>query len=776
MKLSGKAENIDLLLKVFKNNGAQIPEFFYFSIDQFNKNKNLYINKIYNKTKIKNIIVRSSSYNEDKENFSNAGKYESCVLKRKSNIFIVSKLINNFVKQFKSKKDKIIIQEYITNVDFSGVIFTKDINYDSPYYTINYDNSGKTNLITSGEKNDKIKSLIIYKNFSGKIKIFRKLIEASKKLEKITNNERLDIEFALKNKKLILFQVRPLPKPKYKVHGFDYKSKDFDEYLLKIKKKINKLKSVNPTLNSKETFFSNMSDWNPAEMIGDKPTPLGLSLYRELITDEIWREQRMSYGYKNVFPNPLLFSFAGSPYIDLRTDITSFLPINLNEKITSEIVSKYLKMLKNKPEIHDKIEFELVETCYSFLSSKRLRKFFSKKISNKYLKELKNLTKDIIKNQTIFKEKDKVDLLKNQLDQISKSKSSIIQKIFYIVKLTKNFGTSPFSGLARCAFISQRILLDLKNLKLISDQEFDNFFKSLNSLTHQFNNDIYKLKKKNITKKNFLRKYGHLRPSTYDINNLNYSEGFNKYFSNKNKNSTKFYKKKKFIKFKNSKKIDLLFKKNLNIDFKTFLNFASNSIVLREKSKLDFTRGINLIFEYLLQLGKRLKIKREDLSFLDFKTLMSYYSSIEVINLKKLILNEITKNKFEYNIMKLIKLPDFIKTEYDIYKYFDNISKPNFITLNSIFGETIELKDQNLNKIKGKILLIKNADPGYDFVFNYEIKGLITQYGGANSHMAIRYLELNIPAAIGVGQFQYENLKLNKKIMIDCAKKNIKIL
>ncbi len=776
MKLSGKAENIDLLLKVFKNDGAQIPEFFYFSIDQFNKNKNLYINKIYNKTKIKNIIVRSSSYNEDKENFSNAGKYESCVLKRKSNIFIVSKLINNFVKQFKSKKDKIIIQEYITNVDFSGVIFTKDINYDSPYYTINYDNSGKTNLITSGEKNDKIKSLIIYKNFSGKIKIFRKLIEASKKLEKITNNERLDIEFSLKNKKLILFQVRPLPKPKYKVHGFDYKSKDFDEYLLKIKKKINKLKSVNPTLNSKETFFSNMSDWNPAEMIGDKPTPLGLSLYRELITDEIWREQRMSYGYKNVFPNPLLFSFAGSPYIDLRTDITSFLPINLNEKITSEIVSKYLKILKNKPEIHDKIEFELVETCYSFLSSKRLRKFFSKKISNKYLKELKNLTKDLIKNQTIFREKDKVDLLKNQLDQISKSKSSIIQKIFYIVKLTKNFGTSPFSGLARCAFISQRILLDLKNLKLISDQEFDNFFKSLNSLTHQFNNDIYKLKKKNITKKNFLRKYGHLRPSTYDINNLNYSEGFNKYFSNKNKNSTKFYKKKKFIKFKNAKKIDLLFKKNLNIDLKTFLNFASNSIVLREKSKLDFTRGINLIFEYLLKLGKRLKIKREDLSFLDFKTLMSYYSSIEVINLKKLILNEITKNKFEYNIMKLIKLPDFIKTEYDIYKYFDNISKPNFITLNSIFGETIELKDQNLNKIKGKILLIKNADPGYDFVFNYEIKGLITQYGGANSHMAIRCLELNIPAAIGVGQFQYENLKLNKKIMIDCAKKNIKIL
>ena len=34
-----------------------------------------------------------------------------------------------------------------------------------------------------------------------------------------------------------------------------------------------------------------VADWNPAEMIGDKPNPLALSLYKELITDEIWREQ-----------------------------------------------------------------------------------------------------------------------------------------------------------------------------------------------------------------------------------------------------------------------------------------------------------------------------------------------------------------------------------------------------------------------------------------------------------------------------------------------------
>ena len=69
-----------------------------------------------------------------------------------------------------------------------------------------------------------------------------------------------------------------------------------------------------------------MADWNPAEMIGDKPAPLSISLYRELITDNIWSQQRNKYGYKDCASNVLMFDFLGSPYIDIRTDLNSFLP------------------------------------------------------------------------------------------------------------------------------------------------------------------------------------------------------------------------------------------------------------------------------------------------------------------------------------------------------------------------------------------------------------------------------------------------------------------
>jgi phosphoenolpyruvate-protein kinase (PTS system EI component) len=54
--------------------------------------------------------------------------------------------------------------------------------------------------------------------------------------------------------------------------------------------------------------------------------------------------------------------------------------------------------------------------------------------------------------------------------------------------------------------------------------------------------------------------------------------------------------------------------------------------------------------------------------------------------------------------------------------------------------------------------MIPMADPGYDWLFGQNIAGLITMYGGANSHMAIRAAEFALPAAIGVGEKIYNGL------------------
>ena len=88
----------------------------------------------------------------------------------------------------------------------------------------------------------------------------------------------------------------------------------------------------------------------------------------------------------------------------------------------------------------------------------------------------------------------------------------------------------------------------------------------------------------------------------------------------------------------------------------------------------------------------------------------------------------------------------------------------------------INLNNRSKVYLENKIVLIENADPGYDWIFTKKIKGFATQYGGANSHMAIRAAELNIPAVIGCGQKKFDELKHSLEIEMDCLNKKIIIL
>ncbi|WP_019216297.1 PEP-utilizing enzyme [Legionella tunisiensis] len=80
----------------------------------------------------------------------------------------------------------------------------------------------------------------------------------------------------------------------------------------------------------------------------------------------------------------------------------------------------------------------------------------------------------------------------------------------------------------------------------------------------------------------------------------------------------------------------------------------------------------------------------------------------------------------------------------------------------------------DLASLEGSVVLIPQADPGFDWLFGHKIGGLITQYGGANSHMAIRAAEMSLPAAIGVGESLYEQISKMKLVELDCANQIIR--
>ena len=90
-------------------------------------------------------------------------------------------------------------------------------------------------------------------------------------------------------------------------------------------------------------LFWSYARLDPAEIIGTKPRPLALSLYQELITNHVWSENRKKYGYRDLSQFHLMTTFYGTPYVDVRIDFNSWIPLDLNEKISQKIIKYYLK-------------------------------------------------------------------------------------------------------------------------------------------------------------------------------------------------------------------------------------------------------------------------------------------------------------------------------------------------------------------------------------------------------------------------------------------------
>jgi glutamine kinase len=513
-----------------------------------------------------------------------------------------------------------------------------------------------------------------------------------------------------------------------------------------------------------------MPDWNPAEIIGTKPRPLALTLYKELITDHIWSKHRDNYGFKNVESHHLMTTFFGTPYIDVRVDFNSWIPKNINSKLSQKIINFYLNKFKRNKDFHDKIEFKILFTCFTSITNNRLRKELIKKLEKKELKEFKKSLKDI--NKIAFKEskKDlkKIEKLNKTIYKISKLKIDNISKIYFLIEECKKNGTVAFAGLARCGFIAVDIINSLVDNKVLSISEKNRFLNSINNIATKVNNDFI-----NLDKKEFCKINGHLRPNTYDIMTPNYEEGYTIYFNNKNSfedQNIRFNfseKQKKYIS-------NFLKKNNFNLNANQFIKFLKDSIYLREYSKFIFTKCIDLVFKNLINFGKRHKIDRNDLSYLNIGTILALHDNLDSIFIINDLKDEIKKNKIIFKKNSLMHLPETITSTNDLYVYEKNNNSGNFITQKSILGETLELNNfENIKKIEEKILLIESADPGYDFIFSKKIKGLITKYGGQNSHMSIRSSELDLPAAIGVGEEIYNSLKNKKYITLDCLNKKI---
>jgi len=756
-----------------------------FEVLEFVKDPEMVVRKIMDRFSGCTLIVRSSASDEDGHQYAMAGEYDSVLnvssVEEDEIMGAIGRVISSYQRNGRqSTRDEIIVQEMVLNTSMSGVVFTHDLNTGAPYYVINYDDvSGLTDTVTSGGGEYANRTLYIHRGASTAIRSerFQILLSAIHELESIIGSEFLDIEFALgEDLKPYLLQVRAITtRPSWNLPV----AQRIDSSLQGIQDFVKARLQPVPGVYGKSTVLGQMPDWNPAEMIGRAPRALAYSLYKCLITDNAWRIARQQMGYATPAGQPLMVSLAGQPFIDTRLSFHSFVPVDLPAELGEKLVDVWVSRLRDYPELHDKIEFEVAITTFSFDFDERSEKLVADRLNDDELLQYKELCRKQTRNLLADSDEGGISHALARIQELSNRQSCYagsdryhgISGLFARIDDCIQFGTVPFSILARHGFIAQTLLQSLNRTGILSKQDVHNIQSSIRTVASDLVDDMRRMQLGELSRSEVMQRYGHLRPGTYDILSQRYDQ-MPEFGTGVTRVADEQTVKDFAIESDKIRKIDALLAAEGFDDFNTdaLMQYIQEATAGREYGKFVFTRSVSDILEQIAVFGEQHGLSREEMSHLQVDKLIEVATSSGEGSIQQRLREIALESMGKHELSVAIRLPQILFDEAGVHVVPFQVSHPNFITSKKITANSLHLQtDQSPPSLSGKIVLIENADPGFDWIFSQNIGGLITKYGGANSHMAIRCAEFGIPAAIGCGEQRFDILIKVEQILLDCS-------
>ncbi|MBI3126032.1 MAG: adenylyltransferase/cytidyltransferase family protein [Candidatus Tectomicrobia bacterium] len=787
--MSTKANTLKSLCPLLRK--SRIEQMFIFRASEWQENAADILRRIRSEFAPGPVVVRSSAVNEDTYHTSQAGSYRS-----ELNVSLADaslrRAVESVLGSYREKANlnpanQVLVQPCVEGVRCSGVIFTCNPRSGAPYYVINYDNrTGNTETVTGGHESDSIEIFRMC-GPDGCPREWRPLLEAVRELEEVIPGTPLDIEFGIAGRgEVSVFQVRPLVLSKENHHA---PAEAVAASLARAKKDFRKWARPVSRLAGRTTAYSDMAFWNPAEMIGDFPTALAVSLYRHLITDRIWNQALLPLGYSDVGGAPLLVELGGKPYIDLRVTFNALLPAGLPAGLRGKSVQHYLNLLRERPELHDKVEFEIVDNCYHFTLDRRLKRLeragirkSDRETLRKALHELTSAALEKAPRHLRSAEEDCRRLEERRALIISAVHSpgkdaagaeKLSAAVVALLHDCKRWGTLPFSRVARLAFMASSLLRSAIEAGYVDEDVREEFMDHVRTVAKEMAEDFRALGAGVLGKREFLIKYGHLRPGTYDICSPRYDGGaLFEEIAGSHPAQAKASRPFALSRGARARLDAVLSRHRLGCDSEGLFGFIRASLEGRERIKFEFTKSLSEALELTARAGESLGLDRDALSHLDVDAIRQASQMTGRDSIRKLWAEAIERNQKRRAVQSSLSLPALVFSEGDLEVVRHFRSKPNFITRRRVWGQLARIgphghvRDENLEK---KIVLLEKADPGYDWIFTKSIAGLVTKYGGVASHMAIRCAEFDIPAAIGCGETIYRSLLAADAAVLDCG-------
>lgn len=226
-EVGGKAKGLDLLVR----HHFPVPQGFVITaIDQLDEEA-LY--QAFDALQVPLVSVRSSASNEDQSTVSNAGQYETCLFVDREHLLesvrkclasLESKRVQDYARHFDLNKGamNIVVQEMVDS-DKAGVLFTASPNKGSHLLIEAVKGQGE-NLVSGQVSAHRYEiSRKCYRPCSDDLleeSEIRLLFDTGKKIRETFGDEQ-DIEWALKDGKLFLLQMRPITTEIIDIEEFD---------------------------------------------------------------------------------------------------------------------------------------------------------------------------------------------------------------------------------------------------------------------------------------------------------------------------------------------------------------------------------------------------------------------------------------------------------------------------------------------------------------------------------------------------------------------------
>ena len=769
--LKSKAQGLETLRRQVRNSTV-LPSVF-FTYDRWIREQDCILNEIHSHLGACDLAVRSSSRNEDSITESNAGKYDSYLFirGRENTKVAIEQVFASYGAEI-SKWDEVLVQPMATDVSVAGVCLTRSKGTGAPWITIEFNSNGDTAAVTTGTHSltSQIQisrrvapGIIEHTPSTGLPPWVGKFLESLRELENLTFSDSLDVEFAVTDQgEVIVLQVRPiaLATPM---------SKSLESRYLSHLRSCRYVLSNLFDNSDERILLSNMADWNPAEMIGFNPSTLAHDLYARLITNSTWAESREQMGYSSQSGRPLMQMVGGHPYIFVNRSLDSLVPAGLVKSMRDSLVQYGLKMIEQNPGLHDKIEFATFPNVLHPNIDSQIWSLVEKGVikaeqQNDYVNALTSTTSRILASgQT---EVSILADLKSQTELILSGHGSPTSKLTRLLELICNRGALPFANLARKAFASYQIIDGAAQSGLIGNSCKEALLSSVRTVSSQFLEELRSADGSKETRDLIVSRYGHLRPGTYDLTAPRYDSDPDRYFN-------------WGMSFVSTSEIDACCQdknhlKGLEAWIKNHfatsagddpIGFLLDAIQAREWGKFEYSRGVSELLEFIASECEVRGMTRQNVKHMYLREIYQLFDGNHAS------LPEVVKAREEqHHLQSMDYFPDVLVSTSGLEASYVDTAVTNYVGKKPISAALRFINGQDAavsQDLKGAIVAIESADPGYDWIFSGGISGLITKYGGANSHMAVRAAEFELPAAIGVGHSVFEALRRFNGALID---------